>query len=289
MKLFLLLICLQQLGTKQHQKTAKPTKLPSYHKVYLLCPNCLTNLKWYVRESEICMAIKAVVFDLDGTIAAFNLDYKVMRGEVRSYLLNMGVPASLLQVNETIFEMLKKTEIYLKNQGKPPEAMEKIRQETLKVAEKYELDAAKQTNLLSGAFETLKMLRLAGLKIGLCTLSSEKSTMFLLQRFKLDGYFDAVVSRDRVNHVKPNPEHLQAVLEKLDATAKETMFVGDSTTDMQGAKELKVIAVGLPSGVSTQQQLITHGANYIVTSITDLPVLIERLNKPEPPSNEWLC
>lgn len=235
------------------------------------------------------MAIKAVVFDLDGTIAAFNLDYKVMRGEVRSYLLNMGVPASLLQVNETIFEMLKKTEIYLKNQGKPSEAMEKIRQETLKVAEKYELEAAKQTNLLSGAFETLKMLRRAGLKIGLCTLSSEKSTMYLLQRFKLDAYFDAVVSRDRVNHVKPNPEHLQAVLEKLNTTAEETLFVGDSITDMQGAKELKTIAVGLPSGVSTQQQLITHGANYIVTSITDLPVLIERLNKPEPPSNEWLC
>lgn len=228
------------------------------------------------------MAIKAVIFDLDGTIAAFNLDYKVMRGEVRSYLLKLGVPASLLKVNEAIFDMLKKTEIYMKNQGKPITTIEELRKETLKTAENYEMEAAKQTNLLSGAFETLKILKRAGLKIGLCTLSSEKSTIYLVKRFKLDEYFDAVVSRDRVNHVKPNPEHLQTVLNKIGTTPQETLVVGDSTTDMQGAQELKAIAVGIPSGVSTQKQLTTSGANYIITSITDLPVLIERLNKPEP-------
>ncbi|MFA5366002.1 MAG: HAD family hydrolase, partial [Candidatus Bathyarchaeia archaeon] len=148
------------------------------------------------------MTIKAVVFDLDGTIVAFNLDYKTLRGEVRSYLLNMGVPSSLLKVNETIFEMLKKTEIYMKNQGKPATTLEGIRKETLKTAEKYELEAAKQTNLLSGALETLKILKRAGLKIGLCTLSSEKSALYLLKKFKLDEYFDSIISRDRVNHVK---------------------------------------------------------------------------------------
>ena len=235
------------------------------------------------------MVIKAVIFDLDGTIAAFNLDYKTVRGEARSYLLNMGVPASLLKVNENIFEMLKKTEIYKKNHGKTADAMEEIRKETLRIAEKYELEAAKQTNLLSGAFETLKTLKRAGLKIGLCTINSEKSTTYILQRFKLDEYFDVTVSRDSVGNVKPDPEHLQNVLKKLKIDAGETVVVGDSITDMQGAKELKAIAVGLPSGVSTHQQLISHGANYIITSITDLPVLIERLNKPESQSSEGLC
>jgi phosphoglycolate phosphatase-like HAD superfamily hydrolase len=130
------------------------------------------------------------------------------------------------------------------------------------------------------------MLKRAGLKIGLCTLSSEKSALYLLKKFKLDEYFDSIISRDRVNHVKPNSEHLQAVLKQLNTTAQETIVVGDSIMDMQCANDLKAIAVGLPSGVSTQKQLINHGANYLITSITDLPLLIERLNKPEPPSNE---
>jgi phosphoglycolate phosphatase-like HAD superfamily hydrolase len=64
------------------------------------------------------MGVKAVIFDLDGTIASFNLDYRALRGEVRGYLLRVGVPASVLSVKESVFEMLKKTEIFVKNSGK---------------------------------------------------------------------------------------------------------------------------------------------------------------------------
>jgi len=49
--------------------------------------------------------------------------------------------------------------------------------------------------------------------------------------------------------------------------------------DMQSAIALKAIAVGLPTGVSTTEQLMSSGANYLITSITDLPLLIEKINK----------
>jgi phosphoglycolate phosphatase-like HAD superfamily hydrolase len=48
---------------------------------------------------------------------------------------------------------------------------------------------------------------------------------------------------------------------------------------MESAKELKAVAVGLPSGAASAEQLTGLGANYVITSITDLPVLIGRLNK----------
>jgi phosphoglycolate phosphatase-like HAD superfamily hydrolase len=48
---------------------------------------------------------------------------------------------------------------------------------------------------------------------------------------------------------------------------------------MQSARALKAMAVGLPTGVATMEQLKGLGANYIITSITDLPVLVEKLNK----------
>jgi hypothetical protein len=35
----------------------------------------------------------------------------------------------------------------------------------------------------------------------------------------------------------------------------------------------------LPTGNTTIKQLTIHGANYIITSITDLPVLIDKMNK----------
>jgi phosphoglycolate phosphatase-like HAD superfamily hydrolase len=70
-------------------------------------------------------------------------------------------------------------------------------------------------------------------------------------------------------------------LKALDVTSSETVVVGDSVVDVKAAKELKAIAVGLPTGVSTTEQLIHSGAHFIITSITDLPLLIDGINKME--------
>ena len=64
------------------------------------------------------MPIEAVILDLDGTLANFNLDFKALRSEVRSHLIRAGVPTSVLSVSESIFEMLKKSEIFFKNGDK---------------------------------------------------------------------------------------------------------------------------------------------------------------------------
>ena len=221
------------------------------------------------------MTIKAVIFDLDGTIAAFNLDYMTLRSEVRSFLIRTGVPASVLFVNESIFDMLNKTEIFLKNSGKSTRTIDKVRNEALAIAERHELEAAKTTSLLPNVLETLKILKQMGLKIGLCTVNSEKSASYILKTFGIAGFFDAVIPRNKVKRVKPSGEHLEAVLKALRVSPKEALLVGDATRDMECAKELKVMAVGLSTGVSTQKELMDAGANYLVTSIADLPGLVE--------------
>lgn len=225
------------------------------------------------------MPIEAVIFDLDGTLAHFNLDFKALRSEVRTYLISIHVPVSILDVNESIFEMLKKAEIFVKNSSKSTEAFEEIRAHALSIAERYEMEAATTTSLLTGAIETLKDLQKMKLKMGLCTTSSEKAANYILQRFKIDGFFKVVVSRDKVKYVKPHTEQFELALKTLGVHAKATLIVGDSVVDMQSSKELKAIAVGLTSGLTTTEQLMNNGANYIISSPTDLPVLIKEINK----------
>lgn len=225
------------------------------------------------------MAIKAVIFDLDGTLANFNIDYKAVRAEVRSFLIRVGLPASILSLNETIFEMLKKSKIFLKNNGKPEKTFTEIKSKALVIAEKYELEAAKTTSLFPGVLETLKTLRKMRLKLGLCTINSEKSVHYILKRFEITKFFDAIIPRNKVQNVKPNIEHLKATIKALGVKPEETVIVGDSWVDMQCARDLKAIAVGLPTGISSPNELIASGANYFVTSITDLPTLIIYLNK----------
>ena len=225
------------------------------------------------------MPVEAVIFDLDGTLAHFNLDYKTLRSEVRSYLIRIGVPTSLVDVNENIFEMLKKVEIFLKNNGKPVETFADVRNQAFAIAEKYEMEAASATNLQAGAIETLKELKQMDAKIGLCTTSSEKAVNYILKRFNIQDFFQVVVPRDKVKYVKPSTEQFELALKSLNVSAQTTLIVGDSIVDMQSARDLKAVAVGLPTGMSSLEQLKNNGANYIITLLTDLPVLIKEINK----------
>jgi len=225
------------------------------------------------------MTTKAVVFDLDGTIVNFNLDYKAARAEVIEFLATQGFPRSLFSLNESIFEMLKKVEISMRNKGKNQKQFTKLKETVLTHLEKYELESAKSTSPIPGILEALKALKQMKLKLALFTVNSKKSTNIVLNTFHLKGFFDAVVTRDSVPTVKPNPVHLETALKKLKVKPVEAMVVGDSISDMKTAQELHVFAVGVTYGISTSEELTHAGANCIISSPTDLIKLIEEIDK----------
>jgi phosphoglycolate phosphatase len=223
--------------------------------------------------------VKAVVFDLDGTIIDFNIDYKAVRAEVRNFLISEGLPQCLFSLNESIFEMLEKAEISMRNNGESENKIKKLRKKAFQIAEKLELEAAHITNLLPGVTEILKTLRNMKLKMGISTINSRKCTSYVLERFGISHFFDAVVTRDDVPEVKPNPVHVEIALKTLNVKASEALMVGDWIGDIKAAGELGLITVGFPTGFATAKQLIDAGANYIITSLIDLPTLIQQINK----------
>jgi HAD superfamily hydrolase (TIGR01549 family) len=231
------------------------------------------------RIGVLLVPVEAVIFDLDGTLASFNLDYKTLRAEIRNFLHSRGVPASVLSTNESMFEMLTKAEIFFKNATKSDETFAGVKNEALSIAEKFEIEAAATTNLMPGALDTLKALKQMNIKMGLCTINSQSATNNILKRFQIMDYFGIVIPRDIVKNVKPNAEHFEVALKALKVKPEKALVVGDSTIDMQCAKEIKAIAVGIPTGVAKIEQLSHSGANYIITSIADLPLLVEKINK----------
>lgn len=224
------------------------------------------------------MAIKAVVFDLDGTITRFNLDYKAVRAEVRNMLMNSGVPESLLPMEGSTFRMIKESSKYLRTSGRLVREVQMIVCKVLAVIEKRELEAAKTTDLLPGVSQMLRALRKDRIRIGLCTVNGDVSAEYILNKFAIRRFFDSVVSRDKVTNVKPEKEHLQYVLRALNVNASNAAVVGDGTSDMKCARAIGAIAIGLPTGVSTLNNLINAGADYVITKMTDLPKLITELN-----------
>lgn len=226
------------------------------------------------------MKIKAVIFDLDGTIVDFNLDYKASRAEIIQLLIEEGFPKSIFSTNDNLFDILSKAEIFLKNHRKEKK-VEKIRKSILSIAERYEMEAARTTSLIPGILEALKALRKMKLKLALFTVNGKNSVNHILRTFNLKRYLDAVITRDDVLMVKPNPVHLKTTLNALKVKPKEAIVVGDSVWDMKSARALEVFAVGTTTGVASQHELTNAGAHCIVSSPTDVITLVDQLNKRE--------
>jgi phosphoglycolate phosphatase len=223
--------------------------------------------------------IKAVIFDLDGTIVDFKLDYKASRAEIIQYLREEGLPQSMFSIKDNLFDILNKVEIFLKNHRKAKH-VEKVKRSIFSVAEKYEMEAARTTSIIPGIREVLKTLKEEmKMKLALFTVNGKNSVNHILQAFNLKRYFDAVITRDDVSMVKPNPIHLKTALDALKVKPKEAIVVGDSVWDMKSAQAVNVFAVGTTTGIASPRELANAGAHCIITSPTDIITLIEQLNE----------
>ena len=222
-------------------------------------------------------SVKAVVFDLDGTLVEFNLDYRRLRSEVKTFLNNQGLPSSVFSMNDRITSIVEKAERFMANRGKSEEEMREIKRKIFSKVDKYEMVAARTTHLLPSVMPTLTLLKERQLKMGIFTVNGRKQTEYLLERFHLEKFFDAAVSREDAGKVKPNPEHLEAVLEILDSQPEETIVVGDSEADMRCARQLGAIAVGFANERTSGNQLISAGANYVISSFADLLALVTNI------------
>jgi HAD superfamily hydrolase (TIGR01549 family) len=220
--------------------------------------------------------IDAVIFDLDGTLVTFDLDVKACRTEAIDYLARQGLPRELFSMRETAFDMLVKTEKHLKAQADGHADFLVIKKFVQSIVEKHELQSAKNTKMFSGIPETLKALKEANLKLALCTISGRKAATFILQRFNLEQYFDSVITRDDVCEVKPHPEHLNAVLESLNVLSQNSVIVGDSVKDVACANRVRVLSVGVTTGLSSKDELVAAGANYVASSANDILELIQK-------------
>lgn len=228
-------------------------------------------------ESGTALTIRAVIFDLDGTLVDFNLNYKAIRAEVLGFLAKQGFPMSIFSLKERIFETLKNVEIYMKNNSMKEEEFQRIKDAVFEVANRYEFEAARKTSLLPGVLETLKALKRMGLKMALFTVNDEKPTDYVLRRFRLHQFFDAIITRESAPEVKPNPAHLEAALRALSVKPEEALVVGDSVSDMMCARGLGAIAVGVTTGISSPEDLTRAGSTFLISSLVDLPAKIQQL------------
>lgn len=181
-------------------------------------------------------AIRAVVFDLDGTLVDTlpDLTHALQVALVRLQL--PAVPDDI--VRASLHGGLEGTalatlEILQRTSGHTPLPSYEHLLATYRAA--YRDHLWRTSRPYPGVTTMLHTLHSKGLRIALCTNKAETEARHLLRAFALDGCFDAVVGGDTLAMRKPSAEPLLYALALLETQPDAALMVGDSQVDLDCA------------------------------------------------------
>lgn len=165
--------------------------------------------------------IKAVLFDLDGTLVDSMWMWKDIDIE---YLEKRGfdLPGELQKDIEGM--SLTETATYFKNRFELPESLEEIKKEWMNMArDKY----CHQVPLKPGAKEFLLYLKEHQIRTGIASSNGIELVHAVLQAQGVDQYLDSVHTCCDVKRGKPNPDIYLLVAEELDVKPEECLVFED--------------------------------------------------------------
>ena len=126
-----------------------------------------------------------------------------------------------------------------------------------------------QIRPLPGARELLTYLTRAGVPWAIATSGRRDSAQPLLDMLDV-GPEIPVVTRDQVEHAKPDPDLFLAAAQRLTVPIETSIVVGDSVWDLLAARRARALGVGLLSGGYGQDELEGAGAYRVYQDPADL-------------------
>jgi phosphoglycolate phosphatase len=107
--------------------------------------------------------------------------------------------------------------------------------------------------LFAGAVDTIKTLNKRGFKLAVATGKGRRGLNLALQHCALTHYFHATRTVDEC-FSKPHPQMLHELMEALVVLPERTLMIGDTSYDLQMAKNAGVSAVGVTYGAQKAEQ-----------------------------------
>jgi phosphoglycolate phosphatase len=179
---------------------------------------------------------RALVFDLDGTLADSDPDLRAALNEM------LGESGARVLSSDEVRQMIGDGSRALVERAIAATGVaipfEGAHRRFLQI---YEAAPARLSRLYPGVSETLVRLRKAGMRLGICTNKPQAATIALLTSFNIADCFDAILGSDVVAFRKPDPRHLLVTIEQLGATPDEAVMIGDNENDYAAAR-----AAGVP-------------------------------------------
>jgi phosphoglycolate phosphatase len=220
------------------------------------------------------MKIKAVLFDLDGTLIESTIDFTKMKHQMRIFLANYGVAFSSLHQNATTQQIIEHARTSMKDQDYSIREIYHVFENVKRIMDEVEMENASKTQPIPGVLNVINQLSLKGIRIAVVTRGCRNYASLTLKSSQLLKLIDLLVARDDVTNPKPHPLHLQYAMNALGVTPRECVMVGDTLMDGLCAKRAEVPFIAVLTGHNREEEFKQNGYTNILNSVSDLPTLI---------------
>ena len=216
------------------------------------------------------MTLKAVFFDLDGTLLDTALDLSAALNHI---LIEDGRPELPIEetrgiVSEGSYALVKKG-YGLKDHD--PE-VEPLRQRLLDF---YEHNLNKHTEPFSGIAELIKKINDASIIWGVVTNKPKLYAEPLMAQFDFASTPSCVLAPEHVKHRKPHPESLILACELSGCSVSEAIYIGDHKRDIDCGKNAGMTTIAVSYGyIPDGEDIHSWQADHYVDSADELWPLI---------------
>jgi pyrophosphatase PpaX len=204
--------------------------------------------------------IKAVLFDLDGTLvdsseAIIEAVEKVL--ELKGLACNRAEVARMIGVPlENIFGVLA-----------PDLSEQEIWQLVHEYRKYYMVHHLENTTIHQSTQMVLRKLKTKGFKLGIITGKYREPVMDVLSHFGIAELFDVVVTGYEVIKHKPAPDIVLEAAKRLGISPKQCVVVGDSPLDVQAGNQAGSFTVGVISKNYVRKQLESAKPTVIIEKL----------------------
>ncbi len=222
------------------------------------------------------MTVRAVLFDLDGTLldtapdicSAINttLEYFGYR-PVTLQTVSAGISHGAAGIFSRVLNTDSKTHEKLANH----------------FLETYQHSNFPKTRLFNGISNILKFLAQSTIPWGVVTNKSHRFTVPLLQKMKLHESASCIISGDSTNHRKPHPAPVLLACQQLEITPQQVLFVGDHEKDITAGHAAGTCTAFAKYGYidpSEDRVKFSTAASHTIDHPMQLANIIKQINQP---------
>jgi len=178
---------------------------------------------------------KAIIFDMDGTLVSslpviFHCENEISRKYLKTSLTLEDVISKFGPPAHTIIKEMTRS---------LPDSVQS--RAVSDYYECYRTHVSSRGLVFPGITELLVKIKRSGRRLALFTGVEKNMMEYTLNPFKLVDFFRVRITADDIQKSKPDPEGINLALSRINASAKESMYIGDSPSDIIAGKRAGVL------------------------------------------------